>query len=50
MTIICAIFTYTAVLLRFLSRILLAQTCGIDDWLILVAAVSSLIEHELEFD
>jgi hypothetical protein len=39
-TIVCAVVTYTSVLLRFISRLVLAQTYGMDDWFILGATVS----------
>lgn len=41
MTIACAAITHSAVVLRLLSKSLLAQTFGADDFLILAAAVSS---------
>jgi hypothetical protein len=43
MTIVCAVITYTSVSLRFISRLFLAQTYGMDDWFILAAAVSSVL-------
>jgi hypothetical protein len=46
MTIICAAITYTSVLLRFITRLFLAQTYGMDDWFILAAAVSAFLPFE----
>jgi hypothetical protein len=49
MTIICAIITYTALLLRFMSRLLLVQTFEMDDYFIIAAGVShhSALNHEM---
>jgi hypothetical protein len=46
MTIVCAAITYTSVLLRFITRLFLAQTYGMDDWFILAAAVSPFLPFE----
>ena len=43
MTIVCAAITYTAVFLRFMSRLVLVQTFGIDDWFIVAAATSDAV-------
>ncbi|KAN0101513.1 hypothetical protein V8E51_012023 [Hyaloscypha variabilis] len=43
MTIICAAITYTSVLLRFITRLFVAQTYGMDDWFILAAAISDAV-------
>jgi hypothetical protein len=46
MTIVCAAITCTAVVLRFITRLFLAQTYGMDDWFILAAAVSAFLPFE----
>ena len=46
MTIVTAVFTNTAALLRFVTRISLHQTMGLDDLLIAGAVVSCVIHHQ----
>jgi hypothetical protein len=49
MTIICEIITYTALFLRFMSRLLLVQTFEMDDYFIIAAGVGhySALSHEM---